>query len=205
MIWIITMSCMLEAGRSARSKFSTLTSHYTFTLSEGFVALKRETSLFENRYPWFVAGGGSPGSVFETIPHDLHRLRRSAINHFFSNRSITAIEPMIKTKVSQLSDIFHSHMTSKTPVNLRVMFSALTLDIISDYCYGESFGALNDQNVAREWYYTLEAVMAKAPLFMHFPWLLKVMGLLPDSIAGPVLRHHRVSVHCILSIQILDH
>ncbi|PQE14947.1 cytochrome p450 protein [Rutstroemia sp. NJR-2017a WRK4] len=145
------------------------------------------------KYPWFVAGGGSPGSVFETIPHDLHRLRRSAINHFFSNRSITAIEPMIKAKVSQLSDIFHAHMISKKPVNLRVAFSALTLDIISDYCYGESFGALKNEKLAMEWYYMLEAVMAKAPLFMHFPWLLKVMSLLPDSIAGPVLRHHRNS------------
>jgi hypothetical protein len=190
---------MLEAGRSARSKFSTLTARYTFSLSEGYTAQEREIFLCENRYPWFVAGGGSPGSVFETIPHDLHRLRRSAINHFFSNRSITAIEPMIKAKVAQLSDIFHAHMLSQKPVNLRVVFSSLTLDIISDYCYGEPFGALKDEKVAKEWYHTLEAVMAKAPLFMHFPWLLKIMGLLPDSIAGPVLRHHRVSFYSILS------
>ncbi|KAM3081646.1 hypothetical protein ACMFMG_005099 [Clarireedia jacksonii] len=100
---------------------------------------------------------------------------------------------MIKAKVSQLSDIFHAHMLSKTPVNLRITFSALTLDIISDYCYGEPFGALADQKVANEWYHTLEAIMIKATLFMHFPWLLRVMDLLPDSIAGPVLRHHRNS------------
>lgn len=165
----------------------------------------RDACLFENRYPWFVAGGGSPGSLFETIPHDLHRLRRSAITHFFSHRSITVIEPMMKTKLSQLSDMLHAHMLSKTPVNLRVVFSALTLDIISDYCYGESFGALNDPNVANEWYHTLETVMAKAPLFMHFPWLLNVLNLLPDSIAGPVLRHHRVSFYYILSIWLFNY
>lgn len=127
------------------------------------------------------------------MDHDLHRLRRSAINPYFSKRSITAVEPLIKTKISLLGKIFHNHLTDSTPVDLRVVFSSLTLDIISDYCYGESFGALTDDKLAEIWSVTLTRIMSITTILMHFPFLLGVMGWLPDSLAGPVLVHHRVS------------
>ncbi|KAB8289893.1 hypothetical protein EYC80_010524 [Monilinia laxa] len=145
------------------------------------------------KYPWFASCGGSPGSAFETIGHDLHRLRRSAVNPFFSKRSINATESAIKSQISLLSDIFHSHFLSATPVNLRVAFSSLTLDIISDYCYGESFGALTNKDVAETWSNTLSQIMSITTFVMHFPLIFKIMTFLPDSLAGPVLRHHRNS------------
>ncbi|KAI9641437.1 hypothetical protein NHQ30_010244 [Ciborinia camelliae] len=70
------------------------------------------------KYLWFVSSGGSPGSSFETIAHDLHRLRRNAVNPFFSKRSITAMEPIIKSKISLLSNILHSHFITVTGILL---------------------------------------------------------------------------------------
>ncbi|KAA8563986.1 hypothetical protein MFRU_025g00110 [Monilinia fructicola] len=155
------------------------------------------------KYPWFVSGSGSPGSAFETIGHDLHRLRRNAVNPFFSKRSINATEPIIKSQISLLSDIFHSHFLSATPVDLRVAFSSLTLDIISDYCYGRSFGALTNKDLAETWSNTLSQIMSKTTFIMHFPIIFKIMKSLPDSLAGPVLRHHRNSRK--LVTRILNH
>lgn len=146
-----------------------------------------------DRYPWFVSAGGSPGSSFETIGHDLHRLRRNAVNSFFSKRSIMAMEPLIKSKISLLSNVFQSHFVQATPINLRVVFSSLTLDVISDYCYGEAFGALADENLAEIWSNTLSQVMSITTIVMHFPIVYSILSWLPDSLAGPVLGHHRVS------------
>ncbi|ESZ89926.1 hypothetical protein SBOR_9688 [Sclerotinia borealis F-4128] len=155
------------------------------------------------KYPWFISSSGSPGSAFETIGHDLHRLRRNAVNPFFSKRSITCMEPVIKSKISLLSNIFQRHSIDCTPVNLRVVFSSLTLDIISDYCYGEAFGALTDDNLAEVWSTTLSQIMSITTLIMHFPVLFRIMKWLPDSLAGPVLRHHRNSRTQVQ--RILDH
>lgn len=144
------------------------------------------------RYSWFTAGGGSPHSSFETITHDEHRLRRGALNPFFSKRSIVSIQDIIVDKIEKLCTLFRTHQGSTEPLNLRVAYSALTLDIISDYCFGASWNCLENDALANEWHHTLFDIFEKANLIMHFPWLLKAINLLPDSIAGPVINHHRV-------------
>jgi hypothetical protein len=70
----------------------------------------------------------------------------------------------------------------------------LTLDIISNYCFGESWNCLGNDKLATEWKITLDEVFEKASLIMHFPWILAAMNALPDSIAGPIIRHYRVSL-----------
>jgi cytochrome P450 len=147
-----------------------------------------------SRYPWFTAGGGSPHSIFETNAHDLHRLRRGALNPFFSKRSIVSVEPIIHDKVSRLCALFRQQLLSQRPVELRQAFSSLTLDIISNYCFGESWNCLENDKLAKEWKTTLDEVFEKASLIMHFPWIIAAMNSLPDSIAGPIIRHYRVSL-----------
>ncbi|KAH8600807.1 putative cytochrome P450 [Bisporella sp. PMI_857] len=159
--------------------------------SEYYDELYSSNSYKRDKYLWFVAGGGSPHSSFETLSHDQHRLRRGAINPFFSKRSISAIQPIIASRISSLSSLLSSYLTSQKSLDLRVAYSALTLDIISSYCFGESFNCLLNEELAEEWKYMLEQVFEKANLIMHFPWLLKVLNLLPNSLAGPVIRHHR--------------
>jgi hypothetical protein len=45
---------------------------------------------------------GAPSSAYGTIGHNYHRLRRSALNQFFSKRSVAELELMISSKVEQL-------------------------------------------------------------------------------------------------------
>ena len=57
---------------------------------------KREKDIFQLRnlnLPYSTAGARS---------HELHRRRREALNPFFSQRNVFALEPRIKSKVSQL-------------------------------------------------------------------------------------------------------
>ncbi|CRK12641.1 hypothetical protein BN1708_017156, partial [Verticillium longisporum] len=55
---------------------------------------------------WWTNLAGAPGSSFSTVAHDLHHLRRSALNPFFSARAVTALEPVLRAKVDKLAARF---------------------------------------------------------------------------------------------------
>ena len=42
------------------------------------------------------------GSAFATLDHDLHRVRRGALNPYFSKRMVQRLEPRVKQKVLAL-------------------------------------------------------------------------------------------------------
>ena len=65
-----------------------------------------------------------PMSMGTTRTHDLHRRRREALNPFFSKRSVISLEPMIKTKVSQLKQVFEKHRKNGTMINLSDVYFA---------------------------------------------------------------------------------
>jgi hypothetical protein len=46
-------------------------------------------------------------------------------------------------------------------------------------------------SLAEKWKHTLDVIFEKINLVMQFPWLLKVINILPDCLAGLLVRHHR--------------
>jgi hypothetical protein len=70
-----------------------------------------EPEFLETLYPghsrkrdkWIYYTGilATPGASMNTISHDLHRTRRSALNPFFSKASIRKLQPLIDSKVDQ--------------------------------------------------------------------------------------------------------
>lgn len=65
---------------------------------------------------WFVGRSGG-NSIFGTIRPEHHRLRRSALNPFFSKRSIVGIEPLIQDKVNKLCNTVERYIQSgKSPL-----------------------------------------------------------------------------------------
>ncbi|KAK0728747.1 hypothetical protein B0T26DRAFT_849369, partial [Lasiosphaeria miniovina] len=67
---------------------------------------------------------------FSTVPHELHRLRRGAINPFFSVQSVTQLEPLILAKADKLCARFHALASTAEVVRINAAFIALTLYII---------------------------------------------------------------------------
>lgn len=76
---------------------------------------------------------GSPGSVASTVDHDLHRMRRSALNPYFSKKAVTQLEESIKDKAKLLCDKLREHARAGSVVDIGCAFTALTLDVISEY------------------------------------------------------------------------
>lgn len=149
--------------------------------------------LTKRRYSWFTAGAGSPYSTFGTSSHDVHRVRRSAINAFFSKRTITSVEPLIKEKINNLCQLFAKQVGTGQAVGAHVVYFALTIDIISDYCFGSDYGCLHDPKLAEEWATGIGDAFASSSLVMHMPWILALMKSVPDWATLHLIMYQRVS------------
>jgi cytochrome P450 len=77
-------------------------------------------------------------SIFGTISHNQHRLRRAALNPFFSPVSLRRLEPLIQDNVSRLISVFRLYQSTGEIISLRPAFAALTSNIIAEYCFGGS-------------------------------------------------------------------
>ncbi|KAK6218825.1 hypothetical protein LQW54_002751 [Pestalotiopsis sp. IQ-011] len=80
-------------------------------------------------------------SGFGTVDHDLHRARRSSVAKFFSRGMIARLEGDIATMAQKLCDKILAQGSS--PFDVAVACSNLTTDVVSGYCFGESFGFLD--------------------------------------------------------------
>ena len=139
-----------------------------------------------DKYKWWTNLAGADGSSFSTVPHDLHRLRRGALNPFFSVRSVTKLEPLIKSKVDKLCQRFEDHSKTGEIVRLDAAFMALTMDIICDYAFANDRRYLDEPDFKLLWKQTIVGAFEGGALSRQFPWLLPLMKALPIPIVAAI-------------------
>ena len=152
--------------------------------SSWYSELNANASRIRGKSPWYpspIAGG----SIFSTVQHALHRRRRAALSHFFSKASVTSLSPLILSKVELLCARFAEKAGTEAVMDLYVVFTGLTLDIISHYSFGETMGLLEDGQfkVAREWKMMFKYTIQTNRWARYFPLIPRVIKLLPDRLA----------------------
>ena len=125
------------------------------------------------------AGRSGRNSIFGTVPHDHHRLRRAVLNPFFIRKSITSIEPLIQDKIDKLCIALSNHADNGEPVELGLAYMALSLDIISHYAFGKSFGLVEQPEFAPLWKDVVSMKMENFALVRNFSWLPDVLKAVP--------------------------
>jgi cytochrome P450 len=65
-------------------------------------------------------------SVFMTKDHDLHRMRRNALQPFFSMAKVRELQPVIEVVVKNLLKRMEEFKSSSTPLPASIAFLALT-------------------------------------------------------------------------------
>lgn len=137
-----------------------------------------------DKYKWWTNLAGADDSAFSTVPHDLHRLRRGALNPFFSKRSVTQLEPVIKSKVEKLSRRLEKCSETQEVVRLDAAFMALTMDVICDYAFAKDRKYLDEPDFKLDWKKTIIGAFEGGALSRQFPWLLPVMKSLPVAVVS---------------------
>jgi cytochrome P450 len=122
-----------------------------------------------------------PESTFNTIDADLHKIRRGAVAPFFSRRSINALEPTLVEKVEKTCSRLQEFKDKKMPMDLRLLFSCMTTDIITDYAFPNCFDLLSTPDLAPDWRNVFTEGLRNFQWFKHFPSLWSVLRSIPDA------------------------
>ncbi|MCJ1438149.1 hypothetical protein MMC27_007536 [Xylographa pallens] len=135
----------------------------------------------QNKYAPHKNQFGMPDATFCTIDGDLHKTRRGALAPFFSRQSTLALEPMIHEKVEKTCSRLDEYKKSGAPMDLRLLFSCMTTDIITDYAFPHSFNLLETPDLSPAWRKTFSQGLRNFHWFEHFPILWKLLRSIPDD------------------------
>lgn len=119
------------------------------------------------------------GAMLQTMEHDFHRRRRAAVSGFFSKRSVHGLEPVVKRKIAKLVARLGAAREEGTVVNLVDAMSALTMDVISAYCFGRDMRQLDNADFAKQWFHQLQEGVKIRAVGRHFPWLVNGLMKMP--------------------------
>ncbi|KAL1868298.1 hypothetical protein Daus18300_006022 [Diaporthe australafricana] len=157
-----------------------------------------------HRDKWHRANraNGAPGSLASAGPHALHRARRAAVNPYFSRAAIAQLEAQsIRAKVELLCERLRGLVSSSSSsagagaagvveeereeavVDVGAAMTALTLDVISEYCYGECYDCLRDPAFAPQWKRAMQGGFESTNVTKHLIWLLRLVNSLPAWLA----------------------
>lgn len=131
-----------------------------------------------DKWPFSARFFGNPGSMISTVPHDHHRLRRSALNPYFSKQAIRKLEPVLYESIDKVIAQTYRNKEAGTQLNLSDCFAAMTGDIIMDYSFGKNLGFLDDMTLQKDWHalwVNLTGSGAMVKQFALFGTLLRVM------------------------------
>ena len=130
--------------------------------------------------PFYVNSFGNLLSGFGTVDHDLHRLRRSAINPFFSKQKVAALQPVIQQLADKLCKKLENIRATGEVVPLECAFDAFTMDVITEYSLDTSFGYLDHPGWSSDFRELERAFGEMGYTNKLFPPLESIMASLPD-------------------------
>ena len=126
--------------------------------------------------PKYAVAFGAPYSLVGTITHDHHRFRRGLLSSYFSKRSVVNLGPSIHDKVDKLIARFEQAHQAGDVLHLQLDFAALTADVITDYCYGWSYGYLDGEKGSRsnDLVDAVNGLMVMFHINRFFPFLISI-------------------------------
>ncbi|KAI3399785.1 hypothetical protein diail_5581 [Diaporthe ilicicola] len=127
---------------------------------------------------------------FGTVDHDLHRSRRAPLAKFFSRTATVNLEGEIAAQAQRLCDKIMAQRGNSTPFDMTIAYSNLSTDIVSGYCFGESFNLLDQPGWSPNFREPNLATLKYWFILRFFPVLRNLLDLgvwfidyLPDDMA----------------------
>lgn len=131
---------------------------------------------------------GMPGGVFGTEDHDVHRVRRAALERPLSRKSVAVNYDMFCHKADLLCDVFRSSLVETIPLDTRVWLLAYATDCFEGHMFRESgrMELLMNPQKAVEWKKSIVALLHWTPVVRQLPWIILTAKKLPVYIIRPL-------------------
>jgi cytochrome P450 len=111
-----------------------------------------------------------------TFDHDTHRMRRNALNRYFSKAAVGKFEPYIRQSCEKFANRLLDYRNTG-PITISSAYSSFTTDVISEYCFGKSFDYLDRDRFVPNMQPASDAFGAMAPILRMAPWISNLMRL----------------------------
>ncbi|KAK3386528.1 cytochrome P450 [Podospora didyma] len=122
--------------------------------------------------------------ILTVISNEVHRVRRSALNPFFSRRSTLELEPVVRDKARKLLDLMEATFSRPGDgvFNAHHAVRALSVDIITEYAYARCWNQMDMEDWGADYQDAIRAVQDLFPWMVAFPILSTLFGAVPDWI-----------------------
>ncbi|KAI0105086.1 putative cytochrome P450 [Nemania sp. FL0031] len=135
-----------------------------------------------DKYPPAALLTGTPQGIFGTVPHELHRLRRGAINPLFSKTNVAATVPMIFDHTDKLLARIKAQVARGGFAEMRANCLAFTTDTVSQYSTGQSRKLLDNEALAIQWRRSMTNLSNWTSVGRHFSWALLLVLIMPMAL-----------------------
>jgi hypothetical protein len=108
------------------------------------------------------------------------------LNNFFSKQSVLSLESLIQEKATKLANYFEQTFHAGTVVRLNHSVAAFTADVITHYCYGESYNYLDNPAEPNHLKDGLGGLLLLVHVFYFFPFLPTVFACIPLWLTGMI-------------------
>ncbi|KAL2065828.1 hypothetical protein VTL71DRAFT_3498 [Oculimacula yallundae] len=159
-----------------------------------------------DKYKIAITGYASPNAALGTTHHELHRIRRTPMNPFFSKQNVRKLEPVLQRTLEKVLVRLERNSKTGEPMVTNLLYSATTSDIIWDYCFGKSQNNLDKEDFNEPFF----AANHEAGKGYHFatwnPWLIPTLTAVPKRIALLLMPQLKTFIDLIeeLSVRIAD-
>ncbi|KAL8793891.1 MAG: hypothetical protein Q9195_003510 [Heterodermia aff. obscurata] len=133
-----------------------------------------------DQWSWTVPMFGTPNSILATIEHDVHRRRRNAYSNYFSKQAIRKYSDVIQAAVDKLCTKLEESRTTGKKINLMHAYTAMTGDVVTGYCFPQSYGLLDQPDFAPDYHDLWISILSGSHVLKQFPWIFPLMLSFPN-------------------------
>lgn len=158
-----------------------------------------------DRWEFFTKKANAEQSTFSTTSHTLHRMRRAALNPFFSTASVNTLQPAISQKVKQFLDRIREYRNSGEVLVISDAFAAfangvyhhssirnwnvlMMQDVVMEYSFSNSQNRVAHPTFDPDFHHAAMNGLKRGYFLKHFNWIIRLRNLIPEPIA--VRLHH---------------
>lgn len=121
--------------------------------------------------PYFYAALGSFSATFATVSNEEHRVRRAALNPFFSRKMVLELEDVVQSKVAKLEQRIYKAFSDGKSVDLHYGFRAISIDVITDYAFDNCYNFLEHDDFGVPFFTVMQSLGAAFWFFQQFPFV----------------------------------
>ncbi|KAE9378827.1 putative cytochrome P450 [Stipitochalara longipes BDJ] len=151
-----------------------------------------------NKYDWYCKWAATPDGSLGTVGHDLQRVRRGALNPYFSKASVRRLQPLIQERVDILLARIKEFGISRQPLTISLAYVAFSSDVVAQYSFGRSYHRLERPDFDPIYAQSMHEATRAFHFNKQFIWPFRLLIFLPSWLAtklAPALYTYVAFIH----------